>query len=98
MNLIDNMREAGMLKALPIYGTNEAEGTLLTADGRALVPYGDNCTWVFRGPLEEGSIRYWGSASHAGHIELKAMFVLCEGAWHNIATGSIQRVECTHLS
>lgn len=83
------MKRDGKLQALPIYGVNEIDGTLLDANGRALVPFGDNCTWVFCGPLNDGAIRYWGSASHAGHIELKAMFVLCEGAWHNIATGKI---------
>ena len=28
-----------------------------------------------------------GSASHAGKIEFKALYVLTEGLWHNILTG-----------
>lgn len=56
-------------------------------DGRVMIPYGTDGTWVEAKPLEEGDIRYLGSASHAGKIEFKSLYVYIAGLWHNILNG-----------
>ena len=77
-------KDAGKLKALPIVRT----GALIAADGTELVEFWANDgTWVPAGDLTDGSIRYLGSSTHAGHIELKALYVMCGGVWYNILTG-----------
>lgn len=87
--LIRDMRNAGKLKALPITATDKKTGTLKGADGTELREYGmpGSGRWVPIGELSDGAIMYLGSASHAGHIELKALCVFAGGAWYNIITG-----------
>ncbi len=85
--VIERVRAEGKLSALPIGPVNWDDGTVCAFDGTVYRPYGSDGTWVAVGPLEEGSVRYLGSASHAGKIEFKALYVLTEGLWHNILTG-----------
>lgn len=89
-NLIRSLRNQGRLQALPIRATDEARGILIAADGTELREYGipGSGRWVPTGPLGDGAIRYLGSASHAGHIELKALWVLYDKVWYNIITES----------
>jgi hypothetical protein len=85
---IAQAKDAGMLKALPIVRTDKHTGALVAADGTELVEFWANDgTWVPVGALTDGSIRYLGSSTHAGHIELKALYVMCGGVWYNILTG-----------
>lgn len=88
--LIRDLRNQGRLQALPIRSTDEARGILIAEDGTELREYGISGSgrWVQAGPLDDGTIRYLGSASHAGHIELKALWVLYQGSWFNIITES----------
>lgn len=89
------MKREGRLKALPIVHTNKHTGALVAADGVELIEYWANDgTWVPVGDWHDGTVRYLGSASHAGHIELKALYVMCAGEWHNILTG---RPDCVAL-
>ena len=37
--------------------------------------------WAEFGQEREGSVRYWGSGSHAGHINLLPAFQRCAGQW-----------------
>ncbi len=85
--VIERLRAEGRLSALPIGPVNWDDGTVRAFDGTAYRPYGSDGTWVAAGPLEDGAVRYLGSASHAGKIEFKALYVLVEGQWHNILTG-----------
>lgn len=88
--LIRTLRNQGRLQALPIRATDEAHCTLIAQDGTELREYGSSGSgrWVSKGPLGDGAIRYLGSASHAGHIELKALWVLYDKVWYNIITES----------
>ncbi len=63
--------------------------TVSSFDGAVMVPYGNDGTWVVDKPVEEGDVRYLGSATHGGKIEFKALYVFAEGAWHNILTGKV---------
>ena len=87
--LIRDLRNKGKLRALPITGTDKETGALIASDGTQLREFGKagSGRWVRLGEQEEGSILYLGSASHAGHIELKALCVMVEGRWHNVITG-----------
>lgn len=85
--VIERLRAEGRLRALPIGPVNWDDGTVRAFDGTVYRPYGSDGTWVAMGPLGEGSVRYLGSASHAGKIEFKALYVFVEGLWHNILTG-----------
>ena len=86
-DMIERMRAEGKLSALPIGPVNWCDGTVQALDGRVMVPYGNDGTWVEAKPLEEGAIRYLGSASHAGKIEFKSLYVYIAGLWHNILNG-----------
>ena len=86
--LIQEMKKAGKLKALPIVSTNKQTGCIYAADGMELCEYwAKDGTWVPASPVSDGSIRYLGSASHAGHIELKCLYVSVRGQWINILNG-----------
>lgn len=86
--IIVQLKDAGKLKALPIASTNKSTGALAAADGSEFVEFWANDgTWIPVGALTDGSIRYLGSSTHAGHIELKALYVMCDDAWYNILTG-----------
>ncbi len=85
--VIARLKAEGKLSALPIGPVDWDDGTVRAFDGTVYRPYGADGTWVALGPLGEGSVRYLGSASHAGKIEFKALYVLAEGLWHNILTG-----------
>lgn len=37
--------------------------------------------WTEFGPVHEGSIRYWGRGSHAGHINLLPALIFTGGQW-----------------
>lgn len=90
--VIESLRAAGALKALPIVRTDKRTGALVAADGRELREFEANDgTWVPVGELRDGCVRYLGSASHAGHIELKALYVLVGGAWYSIISGRTER-------
>ncbi len=39
----------------------------------------------------DGAVLYLGSATHAGHIELKALCVSVDGTWYNIISGLPQQ-------
>lgn len=84
---IECLRQAGKLKALPIGPVNWSDMSVSTFDGRVMVPYGSDGTWVEDKPLEEGDLRYLGSASHAGKIEFKCLYVYLGGVWRNILDG-----------
>lgn len=75
--------------ALPIRGVDWDDLTLTACDGTVLRPYGCDGTWVPAGDLREGTVRYLGSATHGGHIELKALYRLEGGQWRNVLTGRI---------
>ena len=62
------------------YAVNE----LYDAEGRGYyeLPGG---LWAEFGPEHEGSIRYWGSGSHAGHINLLPAMQLRSGRWVRLA-------------
>lgn len=87
--LIRELRNKGKLGALPVVGTEKTTGALIASDGTQLREYGKpgSGRWVRLGEQAEGSVLYLGSASHAGHIELKALCVMVEDRWHNIITG-----------
>lgn len=86
--MIEQMKAAGKLKALPIKTTDKRTGALIAVDGTELCEFWANdSTWVPAGGLENGTVRYLGSSTHAGHIELKALYVMCDGIWYNILTG-----------
>lgn len=40
--------------------------------------------WAGFGPVCEGSVRYWGSGSHAGHINLLPALVFRGGRWASL--------------
>lgn len=61
------------------YGANE----LFDADGNGYYELPDG-GWMKFGPVCEGSIRYWGSGSHAGHINLLPTEQYRDGAWVNV--------------
>ena len=83
--LITDLLGSGKLKALPIVRTDKRAGTLIAMDGTELAEFWANDgTWVPVGKLCDGAVRYLGSSTHAGHIEFKALYVLCDGAWHSI--------------
>lgn len=94
-NTIDALRETQALKALPIVGVDKEKRTLFAANGMEMREYGTygSGTWVETGQLQEGAIRYLGSSTHAGHIELKALYVLVENEWHNIVSGHTEPLE-----
>ncbi len=85
--VIERMRAEGKLSALPIGPVDWIDGSVRAFDGRVLVPYGSDGTWVEAKPLEEGDVRYLGSASHAGRIEFKSLYVFVDGLWRNILNG-----------
>jgi len=85
--VIEELREAGKLKALPIIRVNEERKTLYSNTNMELKEYGLSGTWISTGELQDGSIRYLGSASHAGHIELKALYVMIQDRWYSIISG-----------
>lgn len=90
--VIERLRAEGKLSALPIGPVNWDDMTVMDFNGRIFQPYGTDGTWVEAKPLEEGTIRYLGSASHAGKIEFKSLYVLIDGLWHNILNGKTQAV------
>lgn len=45
--------------------------------------------WTEFGPVHEGSIRYWGSGSHAGHINLLPALIFSDGQWVSLIDKSI---------
>ena len=94
--VIEELKEAGMLKALPIIRVNEQRKTLYSNTDREFKEYGLSGTWISTGELQDGSIRYLGSASHAGHIELKALYVMVQGRWYSIVSGEseLHRRDC----
>ena len=85
--VIARLKTDGRLSALPIGPVDWNTMTVSSFDGTVMVPYGSDGTWVADKPIEEGDVRYLGSASHAGKIEFKALYVFAEGAWHNILSG-----------
>lgn len=98
ITLIRDLRNQGKLRALPIVATNKKTGSLIAADGAELCEYDrpGSGRWVRQNDLSasgmaDGSILYLGSASHAGHIELKALCVFVDGSWYNIISGLPQR-------
>ncbi len=91
--MIMRLRAEGKLSALPIGPVNWADMTVRSIDGRTFRAYGISGTWVEAKPYEEGDIRYLGSASHAGKIEFKALFVLIDGCWHNILNGNCEMLD-----
>lgn len=91
--LIEKLNEEEKLKALPIVHVDKEKYTLYSKEGIELCEYGTSGTWVPTGELNDGAIRYLGSASHAGHIELKALYVLVQGEWHNIVSGVVELYE-----
>ncbi len=60
--------------------------TISTSDGREFVELSDG-TWIERGQVGEGSVRYWGGGCHGGQINLTPLYVLHDGCWENIRTG-----------
>lgn len=94
-SVIRSLRNAGKLKALPITRTDKTSGALIAADGTRLFEYGvaGSGRWIPEGELMTGSVCYLGSASHAGHIELKALWVRVEDQWFNIVSGLPQTDE-----
>lgn len=90
MAVIEELRAEGKLKALPITHVNKEKSTLCSKEGMELREYRVSGTWVTTGELSNGTIRYLGSASHAGHIELKALYVLLDDQWHNIVSGAVE--------
>lgn len=94
-DIIIDLRTHNRLKALPIQSVNKQKGTLIAVDGRELREYGGSGSgrWVEVGVLEDGAICYLGSATHAGHIELKALAVLVDDEWHNIFNGEVEPCE-----
>lgn len=94
------MKTAGKAKsdhprALPIKNINWNTLTITAVDGTEFRQYGCDGTWVPVGTLNDGVIRYLGSATHGGHIELKAMFKLIDGNWINLLTGASCKPEET---
>ena len=88
VEIIAQLKNAGKLKALPIVRTDKRTGTLVGVDDTELVEFWANDgTWVPAGDLADGSVRYLGSSTHAGHIELKALYVMFDSVWYNILTG-----------
>ncbi|MCL1799323.1 MAG: hypothetical protein FWG23_06275 [Eggerthellaceae bacterium] len=85
--VIEELRDAGKLKALPITRVSEERKTLYSNTDTEFKEYGLSGTWIPTGELQDGSIRYLGSASHAGHIELKALYVMVQDRWYNIVSG-----------
>lgn len=82
-------------QALPIKKIDWNTLTITAIDGTELREYGCDGTWVPIGALKDGDIRYLGSATHGGHIELKAMFRLIDGKWVNLLTGASCELEET---
>ena len=84
-SIIEELKSQGALKALAIVSSHVASGSLLASDGSELYEYGGfgSGRWVRKGDLHDGSVLYLGSATHAGHIELKAYAVLIDGSWHS---------------
>lgn len=82
------LRNAGKLRALPIVRIDKESGMLVGADGSKLYECGGQGSgrWLRAEELRDGSVCYLGSATHAGHIELKAMWVRVGGLWYNIIT------------
>ncbi len=79
---------SGSCKALPIGSIDWESQTIVAEDGMVLRPYGADGTWVPEDALKEGVVRYLGSATHGGHIELKALYILHQGEWENLITGA----------
>ena len=97
LGVIRDLRNAGKLRALPIARTNKETGTLLLADGSELSSTDSReaaagCASTPRTPMAflMGPF-YLGSATHAGHIELKALCVSVAGTWYNIISGLPQQ-------
>lgn len=61
--------------------------TLFDAQGNEYYELPDS-TWTIIGQPHEGSVRYWGSGSHAGHINLFPLMYYTNGHWVNIRTGA----------
>ncbi|NHM14775.1 MULTISPECIES: hypothetical protein [Eggerthellaceae] len=96
--VIRDLRNAGKLRALPIVSTDKETGVLTAVDGSELCEYGQvgSGRWIRRGDggvgdAADGSVLYLGSATHAGHIELKALCVSVGGVWYNIISGLPQQ-------
>ena len=47
--------------------------------------------WAEFGPVREGSVRYWGSGSHAGHINLLPALAFQGGRWASLLGGRAER-------
>ena len=52
-------------------------------DGREYYELPDS-SWIAAGPVVEGSVRYWGSGSHAGHINLLPLAYYENGQWVSV--------------
>jgi len=95
VDIIEQLKRDGKLKALPIKTTDKRTGALVAYDGTELCEFWANdSTWVPEGELGDGAVRYLGSATHAGHIELKALYVQFGGTWYNILTGKPDKAAC----
>ena len=53
---------------------------LFDADGNGYYEL-PGAIWAEFGPVREGSVRYWGSGSHAGHINLLPLAQYRDGEW-----------------
>lgn len=98
LGVIRDLRNGGKLRALPIARTNKETGALIAADGSELCEYGQSGSgrWVRidaedADGISDGTILYLGSATHAGHVELKALCVSVAGTWYNIISGLPQQ-------
>ena len=56
---------------------------LVGEDGREYRELSDS-SWIEIGPVREGSVRYWGSGSHAGHINLLPLAYYSDGEWVDV--------------
>ncbi|MGI6216752.1 MAG: hypothetical protein ACOYIK_03970 [Coriobacteriales bacterium] len=61
-------------------------GILYDAQGCPYVELSDS-TWIEMATVGEGSVRYWGSGSHSGHINLFPLWEFREGGWFNVVNG-----------
>lgn len=60
-----------------------AKNVLYDADGNGYFEM-PGSIWAQLGPIHEGSVRYWGSGSHAGHINLMPKEQYRNGVWVNV--------------
>ena len=75
--------EAPRLGIVHIVRVDYAMNELFDADGNGYyeLPGG---MWAEFGPDAEGSVRYWGSGSHAGHINLLPVLRYEGGEWKSL--------------